>query len=210
MTSDLFYETLQRRRGYTNPNNHDFCEGCGETPYNADESRQVGDSVLGLNGAGTCQNCAENICQVSLQDWNGNQCCKPAAGDMIYDGYSLKNTAWTITSAEPVKNTFLGRETIVRMCAFHMSVINSAIKRSEQYEIDRTARRDSLKAAAKRDNAAQKQLDEITLLYPDVAESMRIGIRGKVEIDVAELAALIHAVGLRNFHNAKEAYEGTK
>ena len=129
---------------------------------------------------------------------------------MIYDGYSLKNTAWTITSAEPVKNTFLGRETIVRMCAFHMSVINSAIKRSEQYEIDRTARRDSLKAAAKRDNAAQKQLDEITLLYPDVAESMRIGIRGKVEIDVAELAALIHAVGVRNFKNAKAAYEVSK
>ena len=207
MTSDLFYEALARRRGYTNPNNHDFCEGCGETPYNADESRQVGDSVLGLNGAGTCQNCAENICQVSLQDWNGNQCCKPAAGDMVYDGYTMNNSAWVMRSAV---STLHSSDKIVRMCAFHMSVINKSIKKSERDEADRIARREAAEAANVRDDAARDQLDEIALLYPGVAENMRIGWSGKVEIDLAELAALIHAVGVRNFKNAKAAYEATK
>jgi len=208
MTSDLFYEALARRRGYTNPNNHDFCEGCGETPNNADEAyrRGIGESVLALNGAGTCQDCAENICQVSLQDWNGNQCCKPAVGDMIYDGYGLKNSAW-VTSGEA---HLTGSEKIVRMCGLHMGVITSAIKRSERNEADRIARREAAEADNKRDNETRYLLGNITLLYPDVAENMRINWSGKVEIDVAELTALIHAVELRYFKNAKEAYRGTK
>ena len=91
-----------------------------------------------------------------------------------------------------------------------MGVITSAIKRSERDEADRIARREAAEDRNVRDDAAQKQLDEITLLYPDVAENMRIGFRGKVEIDIAELAALIHAVGVRNFKNAKAAYEVSK
>ena len=135
MTSDLFYETLARRRGYTNPNTHDFCEGCGDTPYNGYASRND-KNVLALNGAGTCQNCAENICQVELQDWDGNQCCKPAVGDMQFDSYSLSVAANKVIY-DFENNTEDGSViNLVRMCGLHMGVINKAVKK----HYDETAR----------------------------------------------------------------------
>ena len=209
MTSELFYEALARRRGYTNPNNHDFCEGCGETPYNGYASRND-KNVLALNGAGTCQNCAENICQVELQDWDGNQCCKPAVGEMQFDGYSLSVAANKVIY-DFEKNTEDGSViNLVRMCGLHMGVINKAVKKYYDTTARIIADKERAIEASKQRRIANEKLDEIKLQYPGVAESMRIGYRGQVEVQLDELSNLLHAVGLRNFHNAKEAYEGTK